>query len=105
MALTHRASPGEEIDIRGPEGGITYLGRGQFSIEGQDYQFDRVHMLISPTTPHLLMTSQINLVAGGSGLTPHWQLIHAILSDDQDNTRISLIDWYVHCSLGFGTTI
>lgn len=41
-----------------------------------------------------LLYLEINLVAGGSGLTPHWQLIHAILSNAEDQTCISLIDWY-----------
>lgn len=36
---------------------------------------------------------KINLVAGGTGITPHWQLIHAILSDKEDLTNISMIDW------------
>ncbi|TFY58429.1 hypothetical protein EVJ58_g6427 [Rhodofomes roseus] len=66
---------GEEIDIRGPSGGIKYLGRGKFEIDGEERHFDKV-----------------NLVTGGSGLTPHWQLIHAIMSDDSDNTLVSLID-------------
>lgn len=38
---------------------------------------------------------QINLVAGGTGITPHWQLIHAILLDEDDETRIKIIDWWV----------
>ncbi|KAI0675969.1 hypothetical protein C8Q78DRAFT_360877 [Trametes maxima] len=66
---------GEDIDIRGPSGGIRYLGRGDFEIEGKSRHFDK-----------------INLVAGGSGLTPHWQLIHAILSDPKDHTLVTLID-------------
>ncbi|KAI0746770.1 hypothetical protein C8Q80DRAFT_1105703 [Daedaleopsis nitida] len=65
----------EEIDVRGPTGGITYKGHGEFDIEGKPYHFDK-----------------INLVAGGSGLTPHWQLIHAILSDSSDETKVSLLD-------------
>ncbi|OJT12411.1 Nitrate reductase [NADH] 1 [Trametes pubescens] len=66
---------GEEIDIRGPSGGICYLGRGDFKIQDTIFHFDK-----------------INLIAGGSGLTPHWQLIHAILSDPEDKTLISLLD-------------
>ncbi|KAI9062568.1 hypothetical protein FKP32DRAFT_806572 [Trametes sanguinea] len=66
---------GEEIDIRGPCGGIVYHGHGEFEIDGTRCHFDK-----------------INLIAGGSGLTPHWQLIHAILSDPRDATTISLID-------------
>ncbi|KAL7280444.1 hypothetical protein ACG7TL_005374 [Trametes sanguinea] len=66
---------GEEIDIRGPCGGIVYRGRGEFEIDGTRRHFDKV-----------------NMIAGGSGLTPHWQLIHAVLSDPRDTTLISLID-------------
>ncbi|KAI0340404.1 hypothetical protein BDW22DRAFT_1334308 [Trametopsis cervina] len=66
---------GEEIDVRGPVGEIWYKGHGDFEIDGNDYHF-----------------SKINLIAGGTGITPHWQLIHAILSDESDHTRISIID-------------
>jgi len=66
---------GEEIDVRGPVGEIHYKSHGDFQIDGQDYHFDK-----------------INLVAGGTGITPHWQLIHSILADDQDQTKISMID-------------
>ena len=38
-------STGEEIDIRGPEGGIEYKGRGQFLIDGKEYHFDKVKSL------------------------------------------------------------
>ncbi|RPD65482.1 hypothetical protein L227DRAFT_540273 [Lentinus tigrinus ALCF2SS1-6] len=66
---------GEEIDIRGPSGSITYKGRGEFDIDGKPFHFNK-----------------INLVSGGSGLTPHWQLIRTILSDPEDETQISLIN-------------
>lgn len=46
-----------------------------FEIEGTKHHFEK-----------------INLVAGGSGITPHWQLIHAILKKSDDPTQISLID-------------
>ena len=36
---------GEEIDIRGPTGGITYTGHGNFDIEGNEYHFDKVELL------------------------------------------------------------
>lgn len=92
-ALVLRLRLGEEIDIRGPSGGICYLGRGKFMIQGTTFHFDKVR---SPSrwdyicSPH----PQINLIAGGSGLTPHWQLIYAILSDPEDKTLISLLDRY-----------
>lgn len=48
----------EEIDLRGPMGGITYKGHGSFDIEGKDYHFHKVRVLLrqpciiarSPTT-------------------------------------------------------
>ncbi|KZV93843.1 molybdopterin binding oxidoreductase [Exidia glandulosa HHB12029] len=66
---------GQEIDVRGPTGEIEYLSHGKFSIDGNEHYF-----------------TKINLIAGGTGLTPHWQLIHAILSTADDTTEISLID-------------
>jgi nitrate reductase (NAD(P)H) len=59
----------------GPIGDISYLGNGSFEIDGTKFSFDRV-----------------NLVAGGSGITPHWQLIHSILKTKDDRTQVSIID-------------
>lgn len=66
---------GEHIDINGPTGEIAYKGNGDFEIEGKKYHFDK-----------------LNLIAGGSGVTPIWQLIHAILKNPDDRTQLSLID-------------
>lgn len=67
---------GETIDINGPTGEISYLGNGRFEIDGSEKVF-----------------TKINLVAGGSGITPHWQLIHAVLKNpDGDKTQLALID-------------
>lgn len=66
---------GEHIDINGPTGEIKYLGNGSFNIEGSSHSFEK-----------------LNLVAGGSGVTPIWQLIHAILKRGDDKTQLSLID-------------
>ncbi|KAJ3294255.1 hypothetical protein HK104_003791 [Borealophlyctis nickersoniae] len=65
---------GDAIDIKGPEGLIEYDGHGKFNIEGEDKTFDHV-----------------SLVAGGTGITPIYQLIHAILRDESDPTVISLV--------------
>lgn len=66
---------GEDVDIKGPTGDIQYLGKGRFKVHDDEFHFDK-----------------INLIAGGTGLTPHWQLIHAITKDPADKTQISLID-------------
>ena len=66
---------GEEVDINGPTGEIEYRGHGKFSIEGEEMHFERV-----------------SLIGGGSGITPHWQLIHAILNTPGDETQVRLVD-------------
>ena len=66
---------GEEIEIRGPTGEIVYNGNGSFTISGNEYKFDK-----------------INLILGGSGITPGYSLIaRAILSED-DDTQIRVVD-------------
>lgn len=64
----------QAVDIKGPTGEIEYVGKGKFIIEGKERTF-----------------KNINLLAGGSGVTPDWQLIKAALSDKDDPTKIKLI--------------
>ncbi|KAJ3045290.1 hypothetical protein HDV00_011162 [Rhizophlyctis rosea] len=65
---------GDAIDVKGPEGMIEYDGNGDFNIEGEDKHFKRVMM-----------------VAGGTGITPIYQVIHAIAKNPKDKTEIALI--------------
>ncbi|RYP04663.1 hypothetical protein DL765_010106 [Monosporascus sp. GIB2] len=55
---------GDEVQFRGPKGGMRYK-RG--------------------------MCRKIGMLAGGSGITPMYQLIRAICEDDRDTTEVSLI--------------
>ncbi|KAI1759417.1 cytochrome B5 [Hypoxylon sp. FL1150] len=55
---------GDEVKFRGPKGAMRYK-RG--------------------------LCKNIGMLAGGSGITPMYQLIRAICEDDQDTTKISLI--------------
>ncbi|RYP54412.1 hypothetical protein DL768_000829 [Monosporascus sp. mg162] len=55
---------GDEVQFRGPKGGMRYR-RG--------------------------MCRKIGMLAGGSGITPMYQLIRAICEDDRDTTEVSLI--------------
>lgn len=66
---------GEEIEIRGPTGEITYKGNGDFDIEGQHRHFDH-----------------ITLILGGSGITPGYALIVRVLETQGDVTAIRVID-------------
>jgi nitrate reductase (NAD(P)H) len=66
---------GEEIEIRGPTGEIVYNGNGSFTISGREYTFNK-----------------INLVLGGSGITPGYSLIARALLDSGDKTEIRVVD-------------
>lgn len=43
MALT-KSSSGEDIDIKGPTGEISYLGNGHFQVNDDEFQFDKVRV-------------------------------------------------------------
>ncbi|PKS06185.1 hypothetical protein jhhlp_007502 [Lomentospora prolificans] len=55
---------GETIDIRGPKGAMQYSNK---------------------------YAKHIGMIAGGTGITPMYQLIRAICADESDNTKISLL--------------
>jgi cytochrome-b5 reductase len=55
---------GDEIEIRGPKGAM---------------QYSRTY------------AKNIGMIAGGTGITPMYQLIRAICEDEEDNTQISLL--------------
>ena len=57
-------NPGDKVDIRGPKGAMRYR-KG--------------------------MSKAIGMVAGGTGITPMYQLIRAICEDNNDDTRVVLI--------------
>ncbi|GBF61703.1 nitrate reductase [Trichophyton mentagrophytes] len=66
---------GEEIEVKGPSGEIRYHGNGRFSVDGKEYNFDNV-----------------SLILGGSGVTPGYQVISKILRNGNDKTKIRVID-------------
>jgi len=66
---------GDSIDIKGPCGRFQYLGRGVYSIRAQKK---------SPIR-------RIGMIAGGSGITPMYQIMKAILHNKSDKTKVSLI--------------
>ncbi|KAK4186269.1 nitrate reductase [NADH] [Podospora australis] len=72
---------GEEIEIRGPAGDITYLGHGSFSVSGPP---------LSPTATHHF--NRVSLVLGGSGITPGYALMARIAMTPDDMTQVRVID-------------
>lgn len=65
---------GGAIDVKGPVGDFVYKGRGIFTYKGKK-----------------CTCNQMCFVAGGTGLTPCYQVASAILKDAGDNTKISLL--------------
>lgn len=65
---------GDSIDVKGPLGDIQYHGRGNFTINGKNKSAKKIAML-----------------AGGTGITPLYQIIKAILKDPEDKTEMYLV--------------
>mmetsp|Transcript_32947 Transcript_32947/g.33559 ORF Transcript_32947/g.33559 Transcript_32947/m.33559 type:complete len:960 (+) Transcript_32947:91-2970(+) len=65
---------GESIDVKGPLGHVTYEGRGKLILNHIPFKVRKFAML-----------------CGGTGITPMFQVIKAILRDDQDNTEIFML--------------
>jgi cytochrome-b5 reductase len=67
--------PGDNLAVMGPKGMLAYEGKGNVKISGRD----------------LHNYSQLNMVCGGTGITPMLQVIRAILKDAEDSTQVKLI--------------
>lgn len=65
---------GDKLSVKGPVGHVEYLGRGKYMLDGVEK-----------------FTTAFNLLAGGTGITPCYQIIKAILRDPEDTTKVSLL--------------
>lgn len=72
--------PGDFLDFRGPSGLLVYSGRGEFSIRAE-----------KKAEPRIRFARELGLIAGGTGITPMYQLAQEVLSDPNDSTRISVL--------------
>lgn len=68
------------VDIRGPGGLLHYKGHGVFDIKPD-----------SRSPPTKFTAKYVSMICGGSGITPMFQLISAIVNDQKDNTRLALL--------------
>ncbi|KAI1779704.1 hypothetical protein F4818DRAFT_437009 [Hypoxylon cercidicola] len=66
---------GHFVDFKGPVGKFEYLGRGLCAISGQQRKVKRFIM-----------------ICGGSGITPIFQVLRAVLTDGEDLTSCLVID-------------
>lgn len=71
---------GDKIAFRGPSGKLQYLGNGKFSIKK-----------LRKDPPQIVNVKRVNMIAGGSGITPMLQLINEILKRPGDNTQLALL--------------
>ena len=65
---------GDTIDVKGPLGEFIYQGMGSFNLKGKPGK-----------------CSKITLIAGGTGLTPCYQVLAAVLRETQDSTQVRLL--------------
>ncbi|XP_022141344.1 nitrate reductase [NADH] [Momordica charantia] len=65
---------GSTLDVKGPLGHIEYTGRGNFMVHGKPRFAKRLAML-----------------AGGTGITPIYQVVQAILKDPEDETEMFVV--------------
>lgn len=71
---------GDTIAIRGPSGRLIYQGNGKFSIKK-----------LRNEPPQIVEVSKVNMIAGGTGITPMLQIIRHIARDKNDKTQLALL--------------
>lgn len=71
---------GNTITIRGPAGRLTYQGNGKFSIKK-----------LRNEPAQVVTAGKVNMIAGGTGITPMLQLIRHVLKTKDDQTELSLL--------------
>nr|XP_018681611.1 PREDICTED: nitrate reductase [NADH]-like [Musa acuminata subsp. malaccensis] len=65
---------GSTLDVKGPLGHIEYAGRGNFLVDGKHRS-----------------TRRLAMIAGGTGITPVYQVIQAVLRDPENRTEMHLV--------------
>jgi len=65
---------GDTVDVKGPIGRVLYEGNGQYTVEKKPFY-----------------CTKLGLIAGGTGITPMWQIIYDICKNPDDNTEVFLI--------------
>ncbi|KAM7507671.1 hypothetical protein LguiA_018124 [Lonicera macranthoides] len=62
------------IDVKGPLGHIEYTGKGNFMVHGKQK-----------------FAKKLAMIAGGTGITPIYQVMQAILKDPEDDTEMNVV--------------
>jgi len=73
-----------DVEMRGPQGSLSYLGHGKFEILRRDTATNT-----TVTKPYAI--KNVGLIAGGTGLTPMLQIVREVVKRVHDTTRLSFI--------------
>ncbi|XP_052202779.1 nitrate reductase [NADH] [Diospyros lotus] len=65
---------GSVLDVKGPLGHIEYTGKGNFMVHGKPK-----------------FAKRLALIAGGTGITPIYQVVQAIMKDPEDETEMYVV--------------
>jgi len=72
---------GDTIAFRGPAGRLQYSGKGTFAVKK-----------LRKDPPKHIKAKRVNMIAGGTGITPMLQLIRDVLKrGDEDKTELALL--------------
>jgi nitrate reductase (NAD(P)H) len=66
---------GHTVDFKGPIGKFEYLGRGLCAVNGKQRKVTKLYM-----------------ICGGSGITPIFQVLRAVMQDKQDETHCTVLN-------------
>lgn len=73
---------GDTVDMRGPKGHMTYRKNGKFT----------VHPILKKNPDVERSAKHFGMIAGGTGITPMLQIMHAVLRDEPNsNVTVSLL--------------
>jgi len=75
-----KMNPGDTILVRGPSGRLQYKGNGVFEVR-----------VDKKTPPTIKKVKRIGMIAGGTGITPMYQLVKDICKHTDDETKLQLI--------------
>jgi NAD(P)H-flavin reductase len=91
-------SVGAEVLIKGPVGRLEYLGKGEFELIKPHTAPDSVEVKVvtaatNPTQFPLIRKSfkNVGMIAGGSGITPMYQVIKAVEQEVAKSPKLTLI--------------
>jgi cytochrome-b5 reductase len=71
---------GDTIDAKGPKGKIVYAGPGHFDVTRR-----------ASDPPIARHAKHVGMIAGGTGITPMLQVVHAAMKDPADRTQFRLL--------------